>query len=113
MVRVDCQNADGGGSWVGQFLFVPTVPQGHKHRITTLGKSREALLNPGEPRRTLEGTSAEASENPSERQISSESLAAGCAPRMVTFRNFRNRSGFRSGGTSRAGPKGYPQKGYP
>ena len=39
------------------------------------------LQNPGEPRRALEGTPvAEASENPSERQISSEGLAEGCLP---------------------------------
>ena len=41
---------------------------------------------PQRPRRALGETPAE----PSERQVSSESLAAGCAPQMVTFRNFRS-----------------------
>ena len=65
----------------------------------TLGKSRRPPQNPrdppktlAEPRRTLGETPhdprrdlAEASEG----QISSESLAEGCAPRKVTLRNFR------------------------
>ena len=69
--------------------IAPTVPEGHKHRVTTpknLGKSRGPPQNPAEPRRTLGETPAE----PSERQISSESLGEGCAPWMVTLRNFRN-----------------------
>ena len=41
---------------------------------------------PAEPHRTLEETPADRSKNPSERQISSESLADDCAPRMVTSR---------------------------
>ena len=45
-----------------------------------LGKSRDHPRNLAEPRRTLEETIAEASKNPSEGQISSESLAEGCAP---------------------------------
>ena len=56
----------------------------------TLGKSRGPRRDPAEPserpRGALGGTPAE----PSERQISSESLAEGCAPRMVTLRNFRS-----------------------
>ena len=49
--------------------------------------------NPAEPCRTLgetpERPPAETPAEPAERQISSESLAEGCAPRMVTLRNFR------------------------
>ena len=54
-----------------------------------LGKSRGT---PHNPRRTLGETLQSTLRNsaePSERQISSESLAEGCAPRMVTLRNFR------------------------
>ena len=76
-----------------------TVPEGHKHRVTTPGNPRKIPRTPPEPRRdpaeppqrprrALGETPAE----PSERQISSESLAEGCAPRMVTLRNFRNSS---------------------
>ena len=75
---------------------IPTVPEGHKHRVTTPEKPRKIPRTPAEPRRdpaepserphrTLSETPAE----PSERQISSESLAEGCAPRMLTLRNFR------------------------
>ena len=60
----------------------PTVPEGHKHRVTTPGKPCKIPWTPAEP---FWETPAE----PSERQISSESLAEGCAPRMVTLRNFR------------------------
>ena len=75
----------------------PTVPEGHKHRVSTPGKPQKILRTPAEPpqrpRRTLRETPAEPSErptqSPSERQISSESLAEGCGPRMVTLRNFR------------------------
>ena len=55
----------------------------------TLGKLRGPQQNPAEPRRTLRETLGETPTEPSERQISSESLAEGCAPRMVTIRNFR------------------------
>ena len=51
--------------------------QGHHPRKTS--------ESPADP---LGETPAEASKNPSERQISPESLAEGCAPRMVTLRNF-------------------------
>ena len=79
----------------------PTVPEGHKHRVATpenLGKSRGPPQNPRRdpaepsqrPRRALGETPAE----PSERQISSESLAEGCAPRMVTLRNFKTTPGW-------------------
>ena len=55
----------------------------------SLGKARRPRRDPAEPperpRRALGETPAE----PSERQISSESLAEDCAPRMVTLRNFR------------------------
>ena len=74
----------------------PTVPEGHKHRVTTpetLGKSpADPRRAPQRPRRTLGRDPAEPSERPPEpfeRQISSESLAEGCAPRMVTLRNFK------------------------
>ena len=76
--------------------IAPTAPQGHKHRVTiwkTLGK---ILRTPGELRRALQNPRrdpAEASEKPSERQISSEILGEGCAPQMVTLRNFRNCTG--------------------
>ena len=53
-----------------------------------LGKSRGPPQNP-RPRRAVWETPAE----PSERQISSESLAEGCAPRMVTLRNLKKREG--------------------
>ena len=76
-------------------LDVPTVPEGHKHRSVP----RKPSENPADPRRTPQSP-AEPSERPpqnpridpaesSERQISSESPAEGCAPRMVTLRNFR------------------------
>ena len=42
---------------------------------------------PAQARRALEETCAEASKNPSERQMSLESLAEGCAPRMVILQN--------------------------
>ena len=63
-----------------------TLPQGHKHGSQ---KSRGRPQNPGEPRRApLEGTPPPrgASENASERQISSESPAEGRAPQMLTLR---------------------------
>ena len=68
----------------------PTVPEGHKFpRVTTPEKPRKIPQAPAEPRRTpgepperprraLWETPGE----PSKRQISSESLAEGCAPWM-------------------------------
>ena len=70
-------------------LFNPAIPKDHMHRATTLGKSCGPPQNLAEPRRTLEETPAEASKNPSQRQISSQTLAEGCAPRMVTLWNFK------------------------
>ena len=58
----------------------------------TLGKSHGPPQNPAEPRRTLREprrTLWETPAEPSERQISLRSLEEGCAPRMVTLRNFR------------------------
>ena len=59
----------------------------------TLGKSRGPPQNPAEtpqnPRRDPAEPSERPPAEPSERQISSESLAEGCAPRMVTLRNFK------------------------
>ena len=63
---------------------------------------RKTSENPTDPRRTPQST-AEPSERPRralgetlaepfERQISSESLAEGCAPRMVTLWNFKPES---------------------
>ena len=49
----------------------PSVPQGHKHRGHCPLK---IPWTPAEPHRTLEETPAEAFKNPSQRQISSESL---------------------------------------
>ena len=77
-------------------LLFPTVREAHKQRVTTPEKPQKILRTPAEPRRdpaepsqrprrALRETPAE----PSERQISSKSLAEGCAPRMVTLRNFR------------------------
>ena len=73
-----------------------TVPEGHKHRVTTPEKPRKIQRTPAEPRRALQNPRRDPRralrETPaerSERQISSESLAEGCAPRMVTLRNFR------------------------
>ena len=73
----------------------PTVLEGHS--IGSLPRNpRKIPQNPAEPRRTLGETPAEPSErppqSPSERQMSSESLAEGCAPRMATLRNFRTNS---------------------
>ena len=72
-----------------------TVPEGHKHRVTTPEKPRKIPQNPLErPRRALGETPQSPRRDPaepSERQISSESLVEGCAPRMVTLWNFRNR----------------------
>ena len=64
----------------------------------TLRKSRGPPQNRAEPRRALGETPAEPSETqrPPQsplRQISSESLAEGCAPRMVTLLNFRRCKG--------------------
>ena len=74
----------------------PTVPEGHEHRVTTpetLGKSRappaEPRRDPAEPSERPRGALSETPAEPSERQISLESLAEGCAPRMVTLRNFK------------------------
>ena len=53
----------------------PTVPEGHMHRVTTPEKPRENCANPC---RTPQSP-AEAAE------ISSESLAEGCAARLVLF----------------------------
>ena len=78
---------------------IPTVPKGHKHRVTTPENPRKILRTPAEPRRdptepseSLRGTLSETPAEPSERPISSESLAEGCAPRMVTLRNFNENS---------------------
>ena len=59
----------------------PTVPQGHMHRVTTLGKSRGPPQRPVEPAEPSKRTLPEASGNPCERQISSESLVEGCERR--------------------------------
>ena len=61
----------------------PTNPQGQKSRSLPW----ENLVD---PRRTVEENPEEASGNPSESQVFSESLAEGCAPRIVIFRNFRS-----------------------
>ena len=81
--------------------FVPTVPEGHKHRVTAPGNPRKIPRTPAEPRRDPaepperpHGALGETPAEPLERQISSESLAEGCAPRMVTLRNFRIRAGY-------------------
>ena len=62
----------------------------YMHRVTTVEKPPQIPRTPAEPRRTLGETPTAASKKPSERQISSESLGEGCAPRMVTLWNFRN-----------------------
>ena len=81
---------------------VPTVPEGHKHRVTTPKKpwkiQRRGPQSPRrDPRRELSERPpknlGETPTEPSERQISSESLREGCAPRMVTLRNFRISAG--------------------
>ena len=70
----------------------PTVPKG----ATTPENPRKVPRTPAEPRRDPaepserpRGALSETPAEPSERQISSESLAEGCAPRMVSLRNFR------------------------
>ena len=79
-----------------------TVPEGHGHRVTTpetLGKSHVPLENPAEtpqsprrdpaePSQRPRGALSETPAEPSQRQISSASLAEGCAPQMVTLWNF-------------------------
>ena len=49
----------------------------------------EPRRDPAEPSERPRGALGETPAEPSERQISSYSLAEGCAPRMVTLRNFR------------------------
>ena len=56
----------------------------------TLGRSRGPPQSPAEPSERPPQNRRRDPAEPSERQISSESLAEGCAPRMVTLRNFRN-----------------------
>ena len=82
-------------SWLLSFVLFRRAP-------TTLGKCSGPLQNTAEPRRTLEDTPAQETGNPSERQVSSESLTDGCAPRMVTLRNSRRNS---STGEEFAGPE--------
>ena len=78
----------------------PTVPEGHK----TPAEPRRDPAEPSErPRRALGETPAE----PSERQISSESLAEGCAPRLVTLRNFRKKHGLPKTRFVRPRPSGF------
>ena len=73
-------------------------------RVTSI--ARGTPQSPAEPSKQKNPQSPrETPAEPSERQISSESLAEGCAPWMVTLRNFRNpslgeNSGFISGGAS-------------
>ena len=64
--------------------------------LKNLGKSRGPPQSPAEPLQRPRRTLGEPSERPPQsplRQISSESLAEGCAPRMVTLRNFRSQRG--------------------
>ena len=74
---------------IQQFPRVTCI--GHYPRKTSENPATPAepcrdLAEPSErPRRALWETPAE----PSERQISSESLVEGCAPRIVTLRNFK------------------------
>ena len=88
------QNVTNHDSRVLKVQF-PTVPEGHKHRVTTPEKPRKIPRTPAEPRgapqnpERTRGALGETPAEPSERQISSESLAEGCAPRTVTLRNFR------------------------
>ena len=80
-------NSSGGSQAWGHYPRKPRkIPR-------TPAEPRRDPAEPSErPRRALAETPAE----PSERQISSESLAEGCAPRMVTLRNFKiNRTHFR------------------
>ena len=77
-------------------LLFPTVPEGHKHRVTTPENPRKIPRAPAEPRRDPaepserpRGALSETPAEPSERRISSESLAEGCTPRMVTLRNLK------------------------
>ena len=66
--------------------------QGHYPRKTSENPA-DPHRTPQRPRRAPRRDPAEPSERPPQsplRQISSESLAEGCAPWMVTLRNFRN-----------------------
>ena len=70
---------------------------------SSLGKSRGPPQSPAEtPQNPRSRALGETPAEPSERQISSESLSEGCAPQMVTLRNFRNDSSLKLSG---------PQKG--
>ena len=60
-----------------------TVPQGQEHRVTTRKPSENLVEPPQNP--------SQRSPQASEKQVSSESLGEGCAPRVVTLRNFISR----------------------
>ena len=90
----DALGVDGPNLWgihyVLQLQFwPPTLPHGHKDRVATLGISCGPPQTPPEPRGDPADPRRDPRREPSERQISSESLAEGCAPRMVTLQNFR------------------------
>ena len=77
---LESSNSSGGSQAWGHYPRKPRkIPR-------TPAEPRRDPAEPSErPRRALAETPAE----PSERQISSESLAEGCAPRMVTLRYFK------------------------
>ena len=71
----------------------PTVPQGHKHRVTTLGRS---CGTPPEPRKAPQSP-AEPSKRPPQKALRTLWEAnllgephGGLCPRIVTIRNFRS-----------------------
>ena len=73
-----------------QNLATPTVLQSHRDGVTTLGKSRRPPQSPAETPQNPRRDPRRGPWESSERQLSSESLAEACAPRMVTLRNFRS-----------------------
>ena len=92
-----CEREQILGGRLGYFLFFSARGVCNSSRGSQAqGHSRKTSENPADPRRDPAEPSerprralSETPAEPSERQISSESLAEGCAPRMVTLRNFR------------------------
>ena len=66
------------------YIYIPTVPQGHEDKVTTLKKPREPPQSPADTPQNPRRDPRRGPWETSERQISSESLAEGSAPRMVT-----------------------------
>ena len=79
-----------------KFSRCPLVPEGQKHRVTTpetLGKSRGPPQSPAETPQNPRRDPAEPPERPPQSPLRGKfprrASQEGCAPRMVTLRNFR------------------------